>query len=70
MVAKEACPDQSQLESMLEGTLPPDDQTLVSLHLERCPECQTKFEELANGAKSLPDGRATAASRRNPLCCR
>ena len=63
MLAKEACPPPSRLESMLDGTLPPDDQTLVSLHLERCPECQTKFEELASAALSLPDGESQAGGR-------
>jgi serine/threonine protein kinase/tetratricopeptide (TPR) repeat protein len=64
MVAQETCPDQSQLESMLEGTLPPDDQTLVSLHLERCPTCQRKFEDLADEGKFLPE---TELHSGNPL---
>jgi serine/threonine protein kinase len=55
MVAKEACPEKAQLERMLDGTLPPDDQTKVSLHLEGCPECQTQFEDLANKTRLLPD---------------
>jgi serine/threonine protein kinase/tetratricopeptide (TPR) repeat protein len=55
MVAEQTCPDQSRLESMLEGTLPPDDQTVVSLHLERCPMCQRKFEELADAGRLLPE---------------
>ena len=44
MIAKEACPDQSQLRRMLDGTLPPQDQTQVAMHLESCPECQAEFE--------------------------
>ena len=55
MVAQEVCPDPSRLERMFEGTLPPDDQTVVALHLERCPACQTRFEELANEGKLVPD---------------
>jgi serine/threonine protein kinase/tetratricopeptide (TPR) repeat protein len=64
MVAQETCPDRSQLESMLEGTLPPDDQTLVSLHLERCPTCQRKFEELADEGELVPE---TELRGGNPL---
>jgi serine/threonine protein kinase/Flp pilus assembly protein TadD len=56
MVAEGTCPDQSQLEGMLEGTLPPADQTVVSLHLERCTACQTKFEELVGAGNLLPEG--------------
>ncbi len=63
MVAQEACPDRSQFESMLDGTLPPDDQTQVSLHLERCPACQTRFEELARVGKWLPSGEIRADDR-------
>jgi serine/threonine protein kinase/Flp pilus assembly protein TadD len=55
MVAEETCPEQSQLESMLEGTLAPADQTVVSLHLERCTTCQTKFEDLVGSGKLLPE---------------
>ena len=56
MVAKEACPDKSQLQRMLDGTLPPQDQTPVGLHLESCPECQAAFEELAKRFNLVPDG--------------
>ena len=62
MTAQKTCPDKTELESMLTGTLPPDDQTRVSLHLEDCATCQTMFEELADGSPWLPDRRGSSAS--------
>lgn len=56
MIAEGVCPERSDLEGMLEGTLPPADQTVVSLHLERCATCQTKFEELAGAGRLVPEG--------------
>ena len=62
MTANETCPDKTELESMLTGTLPPNDQTRVSLHLEDCSACQATFEQLAGEAPWLPDRAAPTAS--------
>ena len=63
MAAKEACPENAQLQQMLDGTLPPDGQTKISIHLESCPECQAEFEDLAKKTKLLPDFQVAAGER-------
>ena len=63
MVAQAACPETSRLSRMLDGTLSPDDQTTLSLHLERCPQCQAEFESLSSQDGLLPEGKLPPEDR-------
>jgi anti-sigma factor RsiW len=49
MKAHADCPDASRLASLLEGTLPPSEQSLVAQHLETCERCQQEVERQAAG---------------------
>ena len=56
MSGPESCREAARLQRMLEGTLPPDEQTTVAEHLEKCPACQMKYEELSASTRLVPEG--------------
>ncbi len=45
---QEACPPPDALESLLAATLPTDQETVVTLHIENCPACQSQLETLTS----------------------
>ncbi|MCR4413136.1 MAG: serine/threonine protein kinase, partial [Thermoguttaceae bacterium] len=53
MAVESPCPDRATLEGLLEGTLSDDRQADVTRHIEDCPECRRRLEELAGGTEWL-----------------
>src|SRR5262245_40050478 len=47
------CPSTDELRQLLVGTLPPAHEEQAARHLDQCPSCQTKLEELATGGTNL-----------------
>src|ERR1022692_4669781 len=43
------CPQPQQLQHLLDDALPADLQAILQAHLETCPACQKKIEQLAAG---------------------
>jgi hypothetical protein len=63
----ERCPSQERWKEHLEGSLPLDEQLVLTEHLDGCAGCRKALEMLAGGSDSLLDvarraGEATAAS--------
>src|SRR5438128_772177 len=47
MVGQASCPEPRWLKELLDGALLPPEQTIVTGHLETCPNCQRALEALA-----------------------
>jgi HEAT repeat protein len=57
-----SCPDLDLLSPLLDGELPPDEAKAAREHLDRCPECAARFEELAGLDRLLVDSLAPRAT--------
>jgi eukaryotic-like serine/threonine-protein kinase len=55
MTTKEACPSAKQLQVLLAGQAPADEQSLLAEHLETCENCRQMLEELVAGRESWSD---------------
>jgi serine/threonine-protein kinase len=49
-----ACPIQSRLESFLAGQLTPADEAMIERHVDDCPHCQRRLEELTQDSARAP----------------
>jgi uncharacterized protein (TIGR03067 family) len=52
MTAKESCPSAKQLQGLLTGQAPADEQANLANHLETCENCRQTLEELVAGSQS------------------
>src|ERR1700756_1949105 len=50
-----ACPDLHRLQEMLAGTLPEQEQSALTSHLDTCPTCRQTLEDLATDGESWSD---------------
>ncbi len=50
-----ACPDQDRLREMLSGTLPDQEHSALTSHLDTCPTCRQTLEDLATDGESWSD---------------
>src|SRR5262245_50133726 len=55
MPPSNACPHPAQLQKLIAGHLPPDEQGEISRHLDGCASCQALLEHLTGGRESWHD---------------
>src|SRR5581483_222861 len=56
MVSQLHCPDHRALRDLLDGSLPENEQSILTGHLDHCERCQQTLEGLASGADPWPGG--------------
>ena len=49
------CPEQEQLQKLLADCLSPDEELSLSQHLNECPDCQQRMDELIGQTEFLQD---------------
>jgi regulation of enolase protein 1 (concanavalin A-like superfamily) len=60
------CPLPQKLQQLIDETLPDDQQPAVQAHLETCPACQKKVEQLAAGAVTWDKAADILGDKPNP----
>ncbi|HLW67657.1 MAG TPA: protein kinase [Gemmataceae bacterium] len=50
-----SCPDPTQLRKLLDGNLAPEEQAVLSQHVDACPRCQAALEQMSAGRESWND---------------
>jgi serine/threonine protein kinase len=66
MSSRDVCPDDFRLKGLLDGTLPEDAQAELVGHLEGCPACQGRLEELAAGRRSWSEAAVQLGAAEPP----
>ena len=54
MVQPQRCAEKADLQGLIDGTLPEDEQASVAAHLESCEGCRRQFEEIAGQSEVIP----------------
>src|SRR5262245_19274029 len=60
------CPTAERWKAHLDGTLPPEEQSALTAHLDECAACQKTQEQLAAGGDSLLDVARQVGSGNGP----
>src|SRR5690242_20896397 len=53
MSRHDACPEPARLKDLIEGSLPDEERSALTAHLDDCESCQRRLEEAAAGGSSL-----------------
>src|ERR1043166_1713886 len=62
-----ACPDLNRLQEMLAGTLPEQEQSALTSHLDTCATCRQTLEDLATDGQSWSDMISRLKNKSPPI---